>query len=271
MEKVKPFRNPVQFSTVNKGARDKLSLMGVPSRQTTPSVPTHLHFFCHLLWEIHGGTLAVVVDFLDLLRAVWRPGIMFELVPIHLGSERSVEHLALSAHIPVCAFVPFVSDVRPPPYASDGGAIAAEATRRAHCGVCFCFWGCGCAGALPFSKCAVVVEDPLSALAVPPTIFRHHTNHGCGDKTCQEKCILKLNSADNKVPQETSQDHTDVKKLMCAVGEPQKQKQLFHRFNWDTRVAAIEGFVLCKFAVKGAGRSEEAEDILECNACTAFR
>ena len=68
-------------------------------------------------------------DLLDFLGAVWRPCIIFEVVPIHLGSERSVEHLALSAHVSVWrAFVPFVSDVRSPLYASARCDLAAEAT-----------------------------------------------------------------------------------------------------------------------------------------------
>ena len=105
--------SPVSHGIVNESAHGSLLLMG-----GRLMFPHHVHFFCHLLWKIHGGTLAVVADFLDVLGAVWRPCIIFDVVPIHFGSKRSVQHLAPSAHVPVWrAFVPSVVDVRSPLYA----------------------------------------------------------------------------------------------------------------------------------------------------------
>ena len=145
-------------------AKEFCELRSVRDLQTTFDVPTHVHFFCHLLWKIHGGTLAVVVDLLDVLRAVWRPCIIFEVVPMHLGSDRSVELLALCAHVSVWRAFAFVADERPPLYAIEGGDFAAEATL-------WRFFFFGVPGALPRSALAVVVEDPLASLAVPPNFL----------------------------------------------------------------------------------------------------
>ena len=78
----------------------------------------------------------------------------------YLGSERSVEHLALSAR----TFVPFVGYVRFPLYASEGGAFAAEATL-------WRFVFPVVLETLSFSGNAVGVEDLSATFAVPLTIL----------------------------------------------------------------------------------------------------
>ena len=191
-----------------------------------------VRFFCHLLWKIHGRTLAVVADLLDVLGAVWRPCMIFEDVSIHRGPERSVEHLALSVRVSVWrAFVPFVADA------------------RSHCTPTLPHRTVP--GALPFSVLAVVVEDPLATLAVPPTISV--TTRAMG---VMEKLVEKyFRSSIWPTKKSTTRG---IGRFSVHCWRAKTLRQLTHRFQFgntrrvDWKVCSVQ--VWCVFL--GAGRSE---------------
>ena len=86
----KSFRNLLQFRTglTHGSVKDCCAHRNVRDPQTKLDVPTKVHFLCHLLRNIPGGTLTVFAYLHHFHRAVWRPCIICEVVPALLGMER---------------------------------------------------------------------------------------------------------------------------------------------------------------------------------------